>query len=249
MSDEFHPLDTRTPWWGEHAFRYESALNAIQASDKVLDIAAGNGWGTSVLASRLTTGEAVGGDISSKATEKCNELWSHIPRLKFLQMDGTKLPFDDAYFDKIVSFETIEHTTQFERMLLEFSRVLKPGGTAFISTPNRPVNSPDGVKNPYHTQEFDYEELHDLLNRYFKSVKILGQRVNTKTSGLKQMIRGILRLRGITKIPYDFRNKISTNLTGHNIYLEPHEFSMENDKEIMKTDCVTFFAVCKRIEN
>lgn len=45
-------------------------------------------------------------------------------------------PFDDRYFDVVASFEVVEHLRRPERALAEMYRVLKPGGTLVISTPN-----------------------------------------------------------------------------------------------------------------
>lgn len=49
--------------------------------------------------------------------------------------DGKKLPFDDASFDAIVSFEVFEHVFNIEEVLVEIHRVLKPNGQLLISIP------------------------------------------------------------------------------------------------------------------
>ncbi len=50
-------------------------------------------------------------------------------------MGGT-FPYADASFDYIVSIEGIEHTENSFRFLRECSRVLKPSGRLFLTTPN-----------------------------------------------------------------------------------------------------------------
>lgn len=46
------------------------------------------------------------------------------------------LPFDDNYFNIVFSIEVIEHIENPRLFVREISRILKPGGKAFISTPN-----------------------------------------------------------------------------------------------------------------
>ena len=45
--------------------------------------------------------------------------------------------FPDRFFDGLIATEVIEHVQDQERFLREIDRVLKPGGTAVISTPVR----------------------------------------------------------------------------------------------------------------
>ncbi|MFS0738638.1 class I SAM-dependent methyltransferase [Sphingomonas sp. 1P06PA] len=49
--------------------------------------------------------------------------------------DGETLPFDDASFDAVVSFEVFEHVFNLDRILAEIRRVLKPGGRLLFSIP------------------------------------------------------------------------------------------------------------------
>lgn len=49
--------------------------------------------------------------------------------------DGKRLPFDDAEFDAVVSFEVIEHVFNLDEALGEIHRVLKPGGMLLVTAP------------------------------------------------------------------------------------------------------------------
>ncbi len=50
---------------------------------------------------------------------------------------GEHLPFADAAFDTVVCMDVLEHVQQPEKLLAEISRVLAPGGLAYITAINR----------------------------------------------------------------------------------------------------------------
>ena len=49
--------------------------------------------------------------------------------------DGTRLPFADASFDRIIASEVLEHIPDDQRALDELSRVLRPGGSIAVTVP------------------------------------------------------------------------------------------------------------------
>jgi SAM-dependent methyltransferase len=49
--------------------------------------------------------------------------------------DATSLPFKGATFDSLVALQVLEHISEPERAVSEFFRVLRPDGTAVITTP------------------------------------------------------------------------------------------------------------------
>ena len=56
-------------------------------------------------------------------------------QVDFLRASGLRLPFGDASFDKVICAEVLEHIEDFETVLAEIHRVLKPGGTLAVSVP------------------------------------------------------------------------------------------------------------------
>jgi len=250
MSSERQEHNMKSPWWGEHIHRYNIALTYISDSDKILDIACGNGFGSYML-SEKTNGIVVGADISDETIRYCSTKFLNQSVLKFKVIDGTNIPFEDKYFDTIVSFETIEHTTQYKKMVQEFYRVLKNKGVALISTPNIIINTPEGVKlSKFHTQEFTYNELEFLLKEVFDDVEIYGQkyiRYNSKSlkNTLGKFVENVLYTRGIRKTPLFIQNKIMQLFINKDMYPLAEDFGLVKDKnEILK--CKTFFAVCRK---
>lgn len=250
MSSERQLLESEGRWWGEHQHRYNEAIKLLNANDTILDIACGTGFGTAALAAE-TSGQVTGGDIAEEAVKECNDNWNKV-NLDFRVMDGTALPYADNHFDKIVSFETIEHTTSYKEMLKEFYRTLKPGGLLILSTPNAAITSPDGkIGNPYHTQEFRYAELNDILRGIFTTVSLSGQRYcryDKKSFKMKmgRLFETLFLSIGIRKLPYSFRNKVMKSFFGYTLYPAPGDFLLEKEEPVITKRCPVLFAVCKK---
>lgn len=56
--------------------------------------------------------------------------------------EGDRLPFDDASFDLVLSFDVFEHIPDSDRHLAEVRRVLRDGGHYLLQTPNVLTNVP-----------------------------------------------------------------------------------------------------------
>lgn len=52
-----------------------------------------------------------------------------------VQGDGTRLPFADNSFDKVIASEVLEHVPDDEAAYAELMRILKPGGTIAVTVP------------------------------------------------------------------------------------------------------------------
>ena len=245
MSSERQEINKVSPWWGEHLHRYGEILKSLTGNETILDIACGSGFGTHLL-STSSIGQVYGGDLSSEAINLCQKTWNK-DNLSYEIMDGTQLKFEDNYFDVVVSFETIEHTTKFNEMIQELKRVVKPNGTIYLSTPNIKVNSPSGiVRNPYHTQEWDYNEFKEIVKTHFSKFKLYGQqysRYNKK--GIAYTIENLLYQRGVRKLPNKIQNNIMKLFGQATIYPSINDYTMLSSPEMIAR-CKTFFVICKK---
>ncbi|WP_244099308.1 glycoside hydrolase family 99-like domain-containing protein [Burkholderia gladioli] len=162
----------------EHMHRYLVARR-LCAGKRVLDIACGEGYGSYALsrAAALVTGV----DISEEAVQHARAAYGHrADNLDFVVGSAADIPLDDASFDIVVSFETIEHHDQHEAMIREIKRVLRPGGLVVISSPNKHEYSDvTGYSNPWHVKELYLDEFESLLRGTFAKVDLYGQRVVT----------------------------------------------------------------------
>jgi ubiquinone/menaquinone biosynthesis C-methylase UbiE len=55
----------------------------------------------------------------------------------FVEGDATDMPFDDGSFDVVTMFDLLEHVPDDAAVARETLRVLRPGGTVLVSTPDR----------------------------------------------------------------------------------------------------------------
>ena len=75
----------------------------------------------------------------------------------------------------MIAVHSIEHVPDAERALREMARVLKPGATAVLVTPNRLTFArPDEIIDPYHYVEYDPAEFSSLMRGTFGSVEMAG---------------------------------------------------------------------------
>ena len=122
----------RTPWT-ELRLEAVRALAEPQPGERVLDLGCAAGAVSHFLS---TLGcETVGVDAEPLAVDKARELF---PDLQFQLANVARLPFDEASFDKAVAADLVEHLDDetLSAMLRETRRVLRPGGTLSIYTPN-----------------------------------------------------------------------------------------------------------------
>lgn len=158
----------------EHVHRYAFARELV-AGRRVLDAACGEGYGSALLAE--TASEVIGVDLSAEAVAHASERYP-AANLEFRQADCLDLPLEDTSVDCVVSFETLEHLADHDRLLAEFRRVLRPDGFLLISTPDKAVYTDEmGNRNEFHVAELYRDEFEALLGRYFSCHRLWGQKL------------------------------------------------------------------------
>lgn len=159
----------------EHLHRYAFAATLCQASE-VLDAACGEGYGSAILAREAR--RVVGIDLGEAAIEHARQRYGGLHNVTFEIADCTRLPFEDQSFDRVVSFETLEHLADQNGMLAEFRRVLRPRGLLILSSPDKAVYSDQqGFANEFHVRELYRHELEALLGAHFPHYRLLGQKL------------------------------------------------------------------------
>jgi len=138
-------------------------LEHIAPGSRVLDAGCGRSLFTEIRADWPFEIVASDVDFDLLASRK-----AEFPRVRWLVGDAQPLPFRDASFGALFAGELVEHLTDPLPALHEFRRVLKPGGTLILTTPNRLrlANRADRSERPYspdHLSELSYDEVHALL--------------------------------------------------------------------------------------
>lgn len=156
----------------EHLHRYALAI-ALCKNKRVLDIASGEGYGTSLISKEADF--VVGVDISEEAVKHANEKYAN-NKIQFKCGNAAAIPIESASVDVVVSFETIEHITGQEEFLREIKRVLTPSGMLIISTPDKKIYTQRDPDNSFHVKELFTDEFALLIKKYFTFLKLYQQR-------------------------------------------------------------------------
>ncbi|WP_027001175.1 class I SAM-dependent methyltransferase [Hugenholtzia roseola] len=204
-------------------FAYEKTVETILKSNQkvsVLEIGSGAGKGAELLAAHP---EVV---AHYTAIDKNNQLVPHLqnkyPHFKFVEGFVPPLPFQNESFDWVITQQVIEHIEDDSFFLTEIHRVLKKGGKAIITTPNKPMSL---TRNPWHVREYNPKEMHELAAQFFAEVElwgITGDKVvwdyyeKNKQSVAKFKRLDIFNLeqnlpRTLLQVPYDLLNRWNRN--------------------------------------
>lgn len=146
-------------WFRRHEAAY-TALREHCADAVVLEAGCGEGYGADLLAE--VASRVVALDYEPRTTAHVR---ARYPRLDVLRGNLATLPITSAAIDVVANFQVLEHLWDQAGFLADCFRVLRPGGTLLLTTPNRITFSPglDRPINPYHTRELNPDELAELL--------------------------------------------------------------------------------------
>jgi glycosyltransferase involved in cell wall biosynthesis/ubiquinone/menaquinone biosynthesis C-methylase UbiE len=158
----------------EHLHRYLFAKHYV-GGKRVLDIACGEGYGSSILSQ--SAAKVIGVDISQEAVAHATSKYPG-SNLEFRYGSCQEIPLDEASVDVVISFETIEHHAEHDEMMSEIKRVLTPGGLLIMSCPDKlEYSDSTNYSNPFHVKELYKHEFKSLLEKNFKHQQLAGQRV------------------------------------------------------------------------
>lgn len=113
----------------------------LRSGDRILDVGCGEGRHT-IGAYLNADVEAIGVDLSEKDLQTAKERFADFEEknnsrksLLFQKADALALPFADNSFDKVICSEVLEHIPDYQGVLAEINRVLKPDGLLAVSVP------------------------------------------------------------------------------------------------------------------
>ncbi len=161
------------PFFERHLVIYEFARKFV-CGGAVLDVGCGEGHGSRLLSE--TAESVVGIDYAKDALEIARKS-PGAGKLEFICADVTKFMPPDGAFDTICAFHIIEHLLKPDDFLRNMKRLLKPGGTLLLATPNKTMSI---VENPYHYIEYDKGGFEILLRGHFSDVGMFGLHFSRK---------------------------------------------------------------------
>ncbi|WP_375239492.1 class I SAM-dependent methyltransferase [Aurantibacter sp.] len=238
---------------------YKRTLKAYHLISKkthgdVLEIGCGEGYGLDIIIKNTKSLTVI--DKSKYTLNKIKKRYKkvtiinqRIPPLKNLK---------DNSFDVVVSFQVIEHIKDATLFINEIHRVLKPNGTAYITTPNSKKSI---ARNPWHYKEYNYSEIKSLIEQKFINYCIKGIKGNKKTDSYysknKRSVERLLQLdvfkiqhiipAFLLKLPYEIVNRFNrarlfkkNNALVNSITLE--DYSLDD----YSTDTLDFFCTMNK---
>jgi SAM-dependent methyltransferase len=186
----------------------------------VAEIGCGDGRGLELLAPKAEQYSAL-----DKSTAIAQSRAKGLKGVEFIETLVPPIPLPDNRFDHVVSFQVIEHILDDTTFLEELHRILKPGGTLYLTTPNIKLSL---SRNPWHIREYTADELTRLAGAVFgpDKVQMLGITGNEKVMRYyeenKQSVARLTRWdvlnlqhrlpASLLKVPYELMNRLNRSL-------------------------------------
>ncbi len=109
----------------------------LRPGERVLDLGCGSGWATRLLARLVSEGPAgfgqvVGVDISDQMIRQARAASKDFDNVMFVVGSATQIPWEENFFDKVLSVESFYYYPDQDRALAELFRVMAPRGRLFI---------------------------------------------------------------------------------------------------------------------
>jgi ubiquinone/menaquinone biosynthesis C-methylase UbiE len=155
-------------------------LMKLRPGERVLDLGCGSGWATRLMARIVGEGpegfgQVVGLDISDEMVRQARAASKDFDNVMYVCGSAQQIPWEENFFDKMLSVESFYYYPDQERVLGELFRVMAPQGRMFILI-NLYKDNPyslqwvDKLKVPVHVRSAaEYVEL--LKQHAFENIE------------------------------------------------------------------------------
>src|SRR5271168_382308 len=112
-------------------------LMNLRPGERVLDLGCGSGWATRLLARLVGEGpegfgQVVGLDVSDEMVRHARESSKDFENILYAWGSAQQIPWEENFFDKVLSVESFYYYPDQDRALAELFRVMAPHGRLFI---------------------------------------------------------------------------------------------------------------------
>jgi arsenite methyltransferase len=152
----------------------------LRPGERVLDLGCGSGWATRLLARLVGEGpdgfgQVVGLDVADEMIREARAASKDFDNVLYVWGSAQQIPWEENFFDKVLSVESFYYYADQDRALMELFRVMAPRGRLFILINLYKDNQyslqwVDKLKVPVHVRsEAEYVEL--LKKHAFENVE------------------------------------------------------------------------------
>ncbi len=109
----------------------------LRPGERILDLGCGTGWATRLLARIVGEdpdgfGQVIGLDVSDEMVRRARAQSKDFENVMYVVGAADRIPWEENYFDKLLSVESFYYYPDQERALAELFRVMAPQGKLFI---------------------------------------------------------------------------------------------------------------------